>query len=144
MKFSQNAENMVESHGSTSLNMVGRGTSIKGDLKASSSVRVDGDVRGKIDCEDLVTIGSTGSVDGDVKAKNIVVGGKCNGNLYAQEKLVLESKSVVKGEIVAKRLVVDEGAIFDGACGMTDGKSDGGKVGKPAKTNEKDKLEVGA
>jgi cytoskeletal protein CcmA (bactofilin family) len=37
----------------------------------------------------------------------------------ATEKLVLEGKSVMKGDIRAARLVVDEGAVFDGQCAMS-------------------------
>ena len=42
-----------------------------------------------------------------------------NGTIVVAEKLVFESKAVIKGDIKASKLVVDEGAIFDGKCVMT-------------------------
>lgn len=113
-------ENEIQS--GTNLNLIGRGTVIVGSITASSSIRVEGEIKGKVVCHDLVTVGSTGNVEGDVDAKNIVIGGKVNGNISAQDKLVMEAKSSVAGDIRARRLVVDEGATFEGKCSMKETK----------------------
>lgn len=113
-------ENELQS--GTNLNLIGRGTVIVGSISASSSIRVEGEIKGKVVCHDLVTVGSSGNVEGDVDAKNLVIGGKVNGNISAQDKLVMEAKSNVTGDIRARRLVVDEGATFDGTCSMKEPK----------------------
>jgi len=102
------------------LNLIGRGTSITGTITSASSVRIEGEVKGQVNCQDLVTVGATGSVEGDINAKNAVIGGVVAGNLTIQEKLVLEAKCSVSGDIKARRLVIDEGAVFDGQCLMND------------------------
>jgi cytoskeletal protein CcmA (bactofilin family) len=104
----------------TNLNLIGRGTVIIGTITASSSIRIEGEIKGKVVCHDLVTVGASGSIEGDIDAKNLVIGGKVNGNLSAQDKLVMEPKSTVSGDIRARRLVVDEGATFEGNCSMKD------------------------
>lgn len=109
-------ENDIQS--GMNLNLIGRGTVIVGTITASSSIRIEGEIKGKVVCHDLVTVGSTGSVEGDIDAKNLVIGGRVNGNLSAQDKLVMEAKSGVTGDIRARRLVVDEGATFEGKCSM--------------------------
>ncbi len=109
-------ENDIQS--GMNLNLIGRGTMIVGTITASSSIRIEGEIKGKVVCHDLVTVGSTGSVEGDIDAKNLVIGGRVNGNLSAQDKLVMEAKSGVTGDIRARRLVVDEGATFEGKCSM--------------------------
>jgi len=38
----------------------------------------------------------------------------------ASEKLVFEGKAVVRADIRSSKLVIDEGAVFDGKCTMTD------------------------
>lgn len=113
-------ENEIQS--GMNLNLIGRGTVIVGTITASSSVRIEGEIKGKVVCHDLVTVGSTGSVEGDIDAKNLVIGGRVNGNLSAQDKLVMEAKSGVTGDIRARRLVVDEGATFEGRCSMKETK----------------------
>ena len=46
--------------------------------------------------------------------------GKIKGMVVASEKLLLESKAVVRGDIRSAKLVIDEGAVFDGKCMMSD------------------------
>ena len=111
-------ENDIQS--GTNLNLIGRGTVILGTITASSSIRIEGEIKGKVVCHDLVTVGASGSMEGDIDAKNLVIGGKVNGNLSAQDKLVMEPKSTVSGDIRARRLVMDEGATFEGNCSMKD------------------------
>ena len=57
-------------------------------------------------------------MSGNIRGKNVTIGGKTKGNIIASEKLVLESKAVVTGDVRASKLVIDEGAIFDGECVM--------------------------
>jgi len=110
-------------HKSTELNFIGNGTSIEGDVVTSSSIRVDGKIKGTLKCEHTLTIGESGEIEGAVEAKNAVIGGKIKGKVTVQEKLVLEAKSRLVGELKAKKLIIYEGAVFDGASDMGAGKS---------------------
>jgi len=103
---------------STELNFIGNGTSIDGDIITNSSIRVDGNVKGTLKCEHTLTVGESGEIEGSVKAKNAVVGGKIKGKIIVEEKLVLEAKSELIGELKSKKLIIDEGAVFDGASDM--------------------------
>lgn len=105
------------------LNLVGAGTVVEGRLKTTGSIRIDGKVTGDVTVSQNIHIGATGEIEGTVTAKNITVGGKIKGTVIAQEKLVLESRAVIKGDIKAARLVIDEGATFDGNCVMNEAKS---------------------
>ena len=67
----------------------------------------------------------------------MTIGGKLKGHVVAQEKLVFEAKAIVQGDIRAAKLVIDEGATFDGKCMMSekiamsnpvDLKADGGQA----------------
>ncbi len=101
------------------LSLVGAGTTIEGKVKTDGSMRIDGKVVGDVTAKANVTIGGTGSVEGTVTAANIALAGRVQGTLIASEKLVLENKSVMRGDIRASKLVVDEGAVFDGQCAMS-------------------------
>ena len=106
----------------TELNLIGAGTIFEGKLRTPGSIRVDGRVIGEIVATQAVSVGSSGDIDGNVSAKTVTIGGKIKGSVLAQEKLVFESKAVVRGDIRAARLVIDEGALFDGKCMMSEAK----------------------
>ena len=110
-------ENGIESS-STELNFLGGGTVVEGTVKANNSVRVDGRIKGKLICKNTLTIGVNGEIEGDVEAKNAIVGGKIKGKIKVTEKLVLEAKSVLIGDLKASKLLIDEGAVFEGTSDM--------------------------
>jgi len=101
------------------LSLVGAGTTIEGKVKTDGSMRIDGKVVGDVTAKANITIGGTGTVEGTVTAANISLAGRVQGTMVATEKLVLENKSVMRGDIRAAKLVVDEGAVFDGQCAMS-------------------------
>lgn len=104
---------------SSELSLVGTGTVFEGKLRSEGSVRIDGKLVGDIVAKGNAAVGPTGVVEGNLSAKNISVAGRVQGNIVASEKLVLEGKSSVKGDIRTVKLVIDEGAIFDGHCAMS-------------------------
>jgi cytoskeletal protein CcmA (bactofilin family) len=112
----------IKSEITNELNIIGPGTIIEGKLRSRGNIRIDGKVTGELFASETVSIGVSGEVDGAVSAKNISVGGKIKGSINAQEKLVFESKAVVHGDIRAAKLVIDEGATFDGNCSMAGNK----------------------
>lgn len=104
------------------LNFIAAGTIVDGKIKSQGSIRIDGKMIGEISVGESLAVGNTGDIEGNVVAKNITIGGKLKGTIMAADKLVFEAKAVVKGDIRASKLVIDEGAIFDGKCSMTDAK----------------------
>jgi cytoskeletal protein CcmA (bactofilin family) len=101
--------------------IIGKGTKIDGTISIEGSTRIDGMVTGKLDSNDSVTIGPTGSVKAaEIRAKVIIVGGKVEGNLLADEKVELQSKCEVIGDISSKSLLVEHGALFHGSSKMKD------------------------
>ena len=100
------------------LNIFGKGTVVEGDVDAQSSIRIDGKLKGKLSCKHTLTIGPGGVIEGEVEAENAIVGGVVKGKLFVRQKLVLESGSKLIGELKASKLIVDEGATFDGTSSM--------------------------
>jgi len=101
--------------------VIGNNTVITGNIRTEGSIRVDGKIVGNVVTQADAAVGINGVVEGSVDARNITVAGKVMGTLTAAQKLVLEGKSVMKGDIRTARLVVDEGAVFDGRSAMTAG-----------------------
>lgn len=118
MAFGIKERSDAETTVSGGLNLIGRGTVITGDINSASNLRIEGEIQGNINCQETITIAATGIVKGNVSAKTIILGGKITGNLDVREKIMIESKGVINGEIRTRRLIVEEGAIFDGKCLM--------------------------
>lgn len=100
------------------LSLIGAGTKVEGSISTEGSVRIDGTMVGDVVAKTNVAIGLGGSLEGTLSATNVSLAGRVKGTITATEKLILESKSVLQGDIRASKLVVDEGATFDGRCTM--------------------------
>ena len=98
--------------------IIGKGSAFEGRLSVQSTLRVDGRVKGTIKTSDSLVVGKEGDIDGDIAVRNAIVGGKLKGKLDASGKVVLESNSVFSGELKTTKLVIDEGAVFEGTCAM--------------------------
>ena len=99
--------------------VIANNTIITGNVRTEGSIRVDGKIVGNVVTQADAAIGMNGLIEGSVDARNITLAGKVMGTLTASQKLVLEGKSVMKGDIRTARLIVDEGAVFDGRSSMT-------------------------
>ncbi|MEE8417751.1 MAG: polymer-forming cytoskeletal protein [candidate division Zixibacteria bacterium] len=100
--------------------IIGKGTKIEGTINIEGATRIDGTVNGKLIANDIVTVGSTGVVKAEIRARSIVIGGRVEGNLIASEKVELQAKSELVGDITSKSLLVEHGAIFHGNSKMKD------------------------
>ncbi|MBN2356991.1 polymer-forming cytoskeletal protein [candidate division KSB1 bacterium] len=103
--------------------ILGKGSVFEGNIKVEHSLRIDGRVKGDVTAGDTLIVGLDGEVRGNVKVKHLILGGKVMGSVVAPGRAVLENKAELHGELKTSKLVIDEGAIFDGKCSMTDGKS---------------------
>ena len=100
--------------------IIGKGAVIDGSVAVQGHLRIDGVVKGSVACQETLTIGAEGRVEADIEAKTAIITGSVIGNIKASERLELQTKSLVEGDIKTKSLVVEQGAIFHGACIMND------------------------
>lgn len=114
------------------INLIASGTQVTGDVKSDSGIRVDGQLKGKMNIKGKVVIGNPGLVNGDVICKQIEVSGQVNGNIHAGELVSLKSSARINGEIITRKLAIEPGAVFTGTCRM-DGQTDGVKKEIPGK-----------
>jgi cytoskeletal protein CcmA (bactofilin family) len=90
----------------------------RGELSAQEDLIVQGSVEGSITHTSNLTIGSEGTMKGDIRARVIVVDGKVEGDLYATESVNIRATAKVKGNIFAPRVGITEGAFFQGHVEM--------------------------
>jgi len=98
--------------------IIGKGSSFEGNLKVEQSLRVDGRIKGHISTTDSIVIGKEGEIEGEIITKNAIIGGRVRAKITATGKVVLEAKATFVGEMKTSRLVIDDGAVFEGRCSM--------------------------
>ncbi len=98
---------------------VGNGTVLTGETNFQAMLRIDGHLTGRVSSENgTLIIGSTGKVDANIAVAAAIVSGTVNGDIIATEKLELGRSARVVGNIQTPRLVIEDGAIFEGNCTM--------------------------
>ncbi len=95
---------------------IGKSVLVKGELSGSEDLYLDGEVEGSIDLADHnLTIGPHGRVRANVKARDVIVHGKVDGNIHGTERVELKRSAVLVGDISTQRIVIEDGAFFKGA-----------------------------
>ncbi|MGP8165333.1 MAG: bactofilin family protein [Steroidobacteraceae bacterium] len=90
----------------------------RGELSAQEDLIIQGSVEGSITHTQNLTVGTDGSMKGDIRARVIVVDGKVDGDLYATESVNIRATAKVKGNVFAPRVGITEGAFFQGQVEM--------------------------
>ncbi|RJP82705.1 MAG: polymer-forming cytoskeletal protein [Candidatus Zixiibacteriota bacterium] len=106
-------------NGSELATIIGHDATLEGKLTVKHDMRVEGQVKGELSSTDTITVGSTGKVEGLITAENVVVGGQVDGTIKASGRITLEAGSRFTGDLEAARLVITEGATFNGHSTMT-------------------------
>ncbi len=104
--------------GGNSTNLIGNGTTLKGDITCNGDLRIDGTLIGNINSTARVVIGANGLVEGDIHCQQADVMGKIVGTIKIKELLQLKASAVVNGNIYAGKLQIEPAATFNGACHM--------------------------
>lgn len=107
------------------INIIGAGTTIKGDIDCKGDMRIDGKVTGNIQISGKMVVGQSGDINGQVTCKNSEIEGKIEGKVFVAELLVLKNTASILGDIVTAKLAIEPGATFTGNCKM-DGKAESG------------------
>ena len=105
-------------NGSELATIIGQEASLEGRLTAKHAMRVEGQIKGELSSTDTITIGTTGKIEGTLTAENVIVGGQVDGNIKASGRVTLEAGSHFTGDLEASRLVITEGAVFNGRSTM--------------------------
>ena len=98
--------------------LIGPTVVIKGQLSAEEDLMVMGRVEGFIDHSSTVTIHADGIVAAEVKAQEVLVEGRVDGNVYGTRRVQIAESGSVNGNVYAPRVGVLEGASFKGAIDM--------------------------
>ncbi len=102
----------------TAINLVGSGTTIKGEIDSKGDIRIDGKIVGEVRSKGKIVLGETGVIEGDIYCANADFSGKIEGKADVTELLSLKAEAVFNGDIITNKLSIEPGAKFSGTCTM--------------------------
>ena len=98
---------------------IGRSITINGEVSGDEDLLIQGRVDGSVNLKQhSVTVGPEGEVRANITARVVMVDGRVEGNIKAEEQVVLRSSALVEGDIAAPRVVLEDGARFRGGVDM--------------------------
>ena len=100
------------------LSVIASGMKIVGDIESTGVVKIEGIVEGAIRGARQLLLGRQGTVHGDIRAHEVVIGGTVVGTIVAEERVEIQGTSTVKGDIHTKSIVVLEGGVINGTVRM--------------------------
>jgi cytoskeletal protein CcmA (bactofilin family) len=100
------------------LSVIASGMKIVGDIESTGVVKIEGVVEGAVRGARQLLLGRQGTVHGDIRAHEVVIGGTVIGTIVADERVEIQGTSSVQGDIHTKSIVVLEGGVINGTVRM--------------------------
>jgi cytoskeletal protein CcmA (bactofilin family) len=98
--------------------LIGEGTVIRGELRFSEGLRIDGEIIGDVmaagDQPSILVISEKARVTGKVKAGHVIINGSIMGPVHSDELLELQPKASIVGDVRYEVLEMHQGAKIDG------------------------------
>ena len=116
--FNNKNQKFTEEELSNSSNIIGKGTTVEGNIDTFGNIRVEGRIIGNIKSKSKTALGQSSYVEGDILAQNAEIAGEVAGKIEIAELLIIKPSGVVKGDITTGKLIVESGAAFNGSCKM--------------------------
>ena len=109
---------------------IGTSVMIRGELKGSEDLFIDGHIEGTINLsESRLTVGPNAVMAADLSARDVVVLGQVQGNIVATGRVELRAGCLVTGDVKALRLAIEDNAVFRGKVDLTQGPTTGAAKG---------------
>ena len=111
---------MIKTKKSDTITMLlGPGTTIEGTVEFENTVRLEGNVVGKIYSTDgKLIIGETAAVNGEIKVNVVIIMGRVNGKIEARKRVEVYPPGRIEGDIQTPTILIKSGAVFNGNCSM--------------------------
>jgi cytoskeletal protein CcmA (bactofilin family) len=97
----------------TATTLIAEGTSINGKIEMDAKLHVDGIINGDIHSTNIVTIGTTGKITGEIHANHLMVSGHFEG-IADCENIDILAGGRVAGDIISNNLIIESQGKFEG------------------------------
>ena len=97
---------------------LGQGTEFQGTLTFEGTVSVDGKLYGEVVSGGTLIVGEEAEVEAEINVESLISQGRIKGNVKLTDRIELYETSELRGNITTPRLIISEGAVFQGSCDM--------------------------
>lgn len=101
------------------INFIAKGVKTLGDLTCENDLRYDGLLEGNLKVNAKLVLGTDSKIKGTVYSVNADISGNIEGSIEIKETLTLRSSAVINGDIKTNKLIIENGAEFNGSCIMS-------------------------
>lgn len=91
---------------------------VEGSLSCDGQLVIRGSIKGSVKAESVV-ISDSGAVAADIKVKNMVIGGKFEGDISAAEEVTILRTGSCSGKIECRNIVIESGGILNAEVNST-------------------------
>lgn len=89
-----------------------------GELRLRGEFLVLGRVRGKVVSESALVVAESAIVEADLDGATVSIRGKVTGHVTGRRRIEVLSGAQVRGHLSSPKLVIEDGAFFEGECDM--------------------------
>ena len=116
--FSNLNESIKKTEMTETINTIGAGTIVTGDIQSKGDIRLDGVLKGSVNTSGKVVLGKEGIIEGDVVCNSADISGTIKAKITVSQLLSLKATAKLNGEIITNKLSIEPGAAFTGSCSM--------------------------
>lgn len=99
--------------------VVGQSVVLRGELSGNEDLFLAGQFEGNIRLQDhCLTIGPEGQVKAEIRARQVIILGSVEGNVFAREKIEIRKTGHVVGDLLTTAITIEEGACFKGSINI--------------------------
>lgn len=103
---------------SDTFSVIDQHSSFDGIFHSDRDLRIEGEVKGTIECRGTLFVAQGANVTAKVEAENITVAGDLNGDIRSRGRLQIMPSGRVRGKVGTQTLVINEGAYYEGQLEM--------------------------
>ena len=97
----------------------GKSMKIIGEVSSDEELYVDGELEGKLDLKNRLTIGPESKVKANIRAREVIVFGSVRGNVEAEARIALRAGATIVGDIKTAGIIIEDGAYFKGGIDIS-------------------------
>ena len=125
--------------GTDAKTIIGKGIVVTGEITGNGDVDIRGTVVGNIELKNnAATVSRTGVAQASITAKNVEVAGRVEGDIVAQELVIIRKDSTIAGNVASGRVSLEDGAHFKGSIDMS------ASTGNASGSGEQQRRQMGA
>jgi len=101
------------------LTVFGKSMKIVGEVTSDEELYLDGDLDGKLNLSNRLTVGPNSKINANIKAQEIIVFGTVKGNVESESRVSLRTGASIVGDIKTAGIVIEDGAYFKGGIDIS-------------------------